>query len=148
MANALIQIQDQQPLGTPGSAAISGWQMRRLNALVVDTGGNCSLSGNKFTLQPGTYRFRISAPAVFVNQHLIRLADDFGAVLVFGTNEYANQGNIVQTRSFLECRLSLAVATALHVDHYCNTGNGSSSALGVPASIGSEIYTTVWIEKE
>lgn len=144
----LVILQDQRTSGTHGGSAVAGWQVREVNALLVDTGGNCSLSENQFTLQPGTYRVRASSPAYDVYQHQIGLwnlaTSGFQSV---GTAEYAPPTGGV-SRSQIEDRFTIVAATAFEIRHYADVTQTSAGALGVATGIGTEIYTTVYLEKE
>ena len=59
-----IKLSDVKSAGTAGGTFTSGsWQTRTLNTEDSDTGGNCSLSSNQFTLDAGTYEINARASA-------------------------------------------------------------------------------------
>ena len=147
----LIELQEQQTSGTDGGTFTSGsWVTRTLNTEVVDTGSNCTLSGNQFTLAAGTYRIHWSAPAFKCDQHHTRLQNvTDSATVLNGTSEYANATNSIGNRSFGEGRFTIGTAKALEIQHQCATTQ-ATNGLGVKSSLAStgEVYTTVWIERE
>lgn len=145
-----VCIQDQKAANTDGGAFTSGaWQTRDLNTEVADTGSNSALASNQITLQPGTYRCRISAPAFAVNEHKARLRNvTDGTTLLVGTSEFAYTGSFTTNRSLIEGRFTLAAAKVLEVQHrggatQVTNGFGAKTNFGEP-----EIYTSVELWKE
>jgi hypothetical protein len=145
-----ICLQDQETQNTGGGAFTSGsWVTRVLNTKVVDTGSNCTLASNQFTLSAGTYRIRASAPAALVNNHQIRLQNiTAGTTLIVGTSEYANVAGVGQSRSFVMGRFTIAASQALAIQHQCNTSNALTTGLGAQANFTTEVYCVVELEKE
>lgn len=145
-----ICLQDQETQNTGGGAFTSGsWVTRVLNTKVVDTGSNCTLASNQFTLSAGTYRIRASAPAALVNNHQIRLQNiTAGTTLIVGTSEYANVAGVGQSRSFVMGRFTVAASQALAIQHQCNTSNALTTGLGAQANFTTEVYCVVELEKE
>jgi hypothetical protein len=143
-------VQDQKADGTDGGTfTAAAWRTRVLNAEVVDTGSHCTLASNQITLAAGTYRARISCPALAVQQHQARLQNiTDGTTTLNGTSEYADDTGLVQTRSFVEGRFTIAATKVFEVQHYgtlTNTVNGFGNATST--GIG-EVYTTVELWKE
>jgi hypothetical protein len=89
-----IILRDEKPNGTEGGdASVSDWAPRIINTETLDTGDNCVLLDNRFTLEPGTYD--ISAMASFYNTYstnlrLRNITDDVTTII--GINTYAGDG--------------------------------------------------------
>jgi hypothetical protein len=148
--NQLILLQDQKTQNTAGGTFTSGaWQTRTLNTEVVDTGGNCSLSSNQFTLSAGTYRIRAWAPGAQCDRHQIRLQNvTAGTTLITGKSSFtAATGNNDQNDAYLSGRFTVAASQALEIQHRGNT-TANTVGFGVAANFTTEIYTHVEIEKE
>lgn len=133
---------DEKTAGTDGGTFTSGsWQVRTLNIKVNDAATICSLSSNQFTIGPGTFRIRASAPGYVVDQHQIRLNNTTDTLLYYGTTEFSTSaaGTATdQTRSQLSVEVVLANPKVFQLEHRCVTtkatqgfGVGASSALGV-----------------
>lgn len=132
---------DEKAQNTAGGTFTSGaWQTRTLTTEVVDTDDDAVLAANQITLQPGTYRVAISAPAYIVALHQTRLQNITDNVtLLWGTSEAAAQTN--QTgRSFIIGRFTILAAKVLEVQHRCSS-TGTTNGFGLPANFGTEIYT-------
>lgn len=151
---------DRRTSGTDGGTFTSGaWQTRELNAYRVPSGINSgvsmvstyvSVASNQFTLQPGVYRLRASAPAYQVNGHQARLQNiTDGTTVEWGTTEYspsAVDGSM--SRSFIDVVFFVAAAKVFEIQHRCATtkattgfGRAANFAAGVPL----ETYTEVEI---
>ncbi len=77
-----------------------------------------------FTLQPGTYLIRASAPAFRVNNHQIRLASVAGTVYTEvgrGSWEWTDavSTSATESRSTLSVYLTVAAATDYVLQHIC-----------------------------
>ena len=60
-----IYLYDKKAATVAGGGSVSGaWRTRDLTDEVEDTGNDCTLAANQFTLEAGTYRCLISAPAL------------------------------------------------------------------------------------
>lgn len=146
---AIIILQDQKPAGTPGGTFSTGGPgTRDLNTKVADTGNNCTLSGNQFTLLSGTYRIFASAPAHAVDSHQTRLKNITDAVTtVVGCSAYANT-NVSESTSIIQGRFTIASTKTFELQHNCST-NKTGDGLGVACNLGEiEVYTTVMLWKE
>lgn len=145
-----ILIQDQKATGTDGGTFTSGaWRTRTLNTEVADTGNNATLSANQITLQPGTYRCRISAPGFEIDEHKLRLRNITDSVTtIVGTTEDAEA--VAQTRAFIEGRFTIATAKAFEVQHFCTltgSGDGFGNTSGSIDEIAIYCSATFWKEK-
>lgn len=144
-----ILIRDEKTANTAGGTFTSGaWRTRDLNTEVADTGSLASVGSNQITLAAGTYRCRISAPALGVDNHRAKLYDVTNAVdLILGTVEWSHNAAYAQTRSFIEGRFTLSGSTVLEVRHY-SSGTRATSGFGIQMNVGVEVYTVAEFWKE
>lgn len=145
---AIAIIQDQKTQNTAGGTFTSGaWRTRDLNTIVNDLHGLVSLSSNQFTLQPGKYRIRASAPAYDVNRNQSRLYNITDSVVVqLGTVEYVLNTVGAQTRSIIDTEFVITAAKTYEIQHQCET-TGTTNGFGVAGNFGTEIYTSVEITR-
>lgn len=142
---------DQKTSGTAGgTSAVGAYQQRNLNTTLINTmTGSASLGTNQFTLQAGTYRIKVSAPAGGAGIHQCKLTNVTDSTLIVGTSEFSGQVSAAitaQTRSMVTAQVALAGTKTYQIDHY--TAAGIASGLGTPSSTGNaETYTTVEITK-
>lgn len=140
-----ILIEDRKSSGTDGGTFNNGaWRTRDLTTEVYDTGNHASLSSNQITLEAGTYRFRISAPAFAVNNHQAKLYNISNSTdIKIGTSSYSGSTNFVSSRSEVCGEFTISVSTLLEVRHRCGTSK-ATNGFGEKANFGeTEIYTTV-----
>jgi len=144
-----ILLQDRKTAGTAGGGFTNGaWQTRTLNTELYDDDGFVSLSGNVFTLQPGTWLIEASAPAYRVAQHQTRLFDVSNTVFVEnseGTSEIANSSDSTQTRSFMRVIQTITQPKDYRLEHRCVTTqatNGLGFALGQIVEVYAEVLLT------
>lgn len=142
-----INIVDQKAQNTAGGAFNNGaWRTRDLNTELADTGNLASVAANQITLEAGTYRVFITAPAAQVRRHQLRLYDTTGAaVLLTGNNAFAVPGS--QSIATLAGRFTISVQSVLEVQHQCQTtvaGNG----FGIECNFTTEVYTNVSMWRE
>ena len=133
-----------------GTFTASTVTTRDLNTEISDADGIVSIAGNEFTLQAGTYFIKASAPAFFVQRHVAWLHNETdGAVVQYGTAEYAEAVNGCTTRSFVSARTTISGAKDFRIKHRCESTK-SSNGLGVKNnySASNSIYTVVEIFKE
>ena len=124
---------------------------RDLNTEISDADGIVSIAGNEFTLQAGTYFIKASAPAFFVQRHVAWLHNETdGAVVQYGTAEYAEAINGHVGRSFISARVTISGAKDFRIKHRCEGPTKSTNGLGVKNnySASNSIYTVVEIFKE
>ena len=124
---------------------------RDLNTEISDADGIVSIAGNEFTLQAGTYFIKASAPAFFVQRHVAWLHNETdGAVVQYGTAEYAEAVNGANTRSFISARVTISGAKDFRIKHRCEGPTKSTNGLGVKTNYSgsNSIYTIVEIFKE
>ncbi|MBN9011386.1 MAG: hypothetical protein J0H63_15190, partial [Rhizobiales bacterium] len=140
-----IIIEDQKSSGTAGGTFTSGADRTRdLNTIVADPFGYCSVASNQFTLQPGTWYLKWSAPALKCANHQSHLYNVTGAaVQQRGSTEFTgNSSGNTTNRSMGSARFTIAVATTFEIRHRCTTTE-SSDGFGQSASYGTEVYTRV-----
>lgn len=149
-----IILEDQKTTNTNGGTFTSGaWRTRTLNTEVCDTGSNCSLSSNQFTLDAGTYEIEASASAYGVQYHACRLQNVTDSTTTLsGTSEFCDPRNTdtASNRSFLRGRFTIASAKAFEIQHQCNSTlatTGFGNAVGAVFTVGNEVYTTVFLRK-
>jgi len=145
-----LEVCDEKASGTDGGGFTSGsWQTRTLNTVVNNTINGSSLGSNQITLPVGSYYIDASAPAGFVNSHVIRLRDvTNGVTLLPGSTSYSPaSGAFNQTHSFLSGRFSLDSNVNLEIQHQCSSTR-AADGFGLAANFGQvEIYAHVIIWK-
>lgn len=143
-----ILIRDEKPQGITGGIFTAGaWQTRALNTIVDDVGNNASLSTNQVTLQPGTYRCRILAPAYNVTRHQARLYNITNAATeLLGSSSYTVNSVGISTLSYVMGRFTIDVATVFEVQHRCQIT--WPEGFGVAANFDTEIYTSIELVRE
>lgn len=142
-------LKDVKAAGTNGGTATSGsFATRTLNTVSGDS-SFVSLSSNQFTLQPGTYKIKASAPAHRVEEHVIKLRNitDSTDSIIGEAARSGSGGNYAVTTSSLSDTISITSAKTFEIQHrvastFATTGLGFAANLGV-----SEVYTQVEIEK-
>jgi hypothetical protein len=143
-----IVLHDQQTSGTNGGTFTSGAdRTRTLNTEVSDSGGNCSLASNQFTLTAGTYEILAFAPAGGVDQHRAFLYNATGATTLLSGSAawtYSGGGNVVIENSIITGKFTVAASQALEIRHRCTTTR-ATDGFGVASSLGTEIYTIVFL---
>ena len=143
-------IVDQKQSLTAGGDSQTSWTDRELNTK-NDPDSIVSLSGsNYFSLSPGTYRIKWSAPAYRVNRHQTRLVysttSSFTSTTeVYGSSEYNALSYSQQTRSFGETIVVLENTTYFKIQHKCQTAI-TVNGFGLASEFADEIYTQVFVE--
>jgi hypothetical protein len=145
-ALAYIRLEDQKAQNTAGGTFTSGaWQTRVLNTEVTDTGGNCTLASNQFTLTAGTYEIFATAPASFVDGHVARLFNVTDTALVIaGQNAYssANETDVTTTNAFVRGVFTIGASKALEIQHRCQVTR-ATNGFGSELNLTGEVYTVV-----
>jgi hypothetical protein len=143
---------DTKASGTNGGTATSGaWRTRTLNTLAYDSGSIASLGSNQLTLDAGTYVGWINAPAssgssVAPGLHQARLQNiTAGTTIWYGSTQSiltsSGVGTYETNSSVIYCIFTLAVASALEVQHQVTT-TVATTGFGAAASFGgTEQYT-------
>lgn len=139
-----ILLQDQKSSGTNGGTFTGGVNYTRdLNTIAADTTGSVSLASSQFTLPAGTYRIRAEAPTgLNVDAHQSWLYNVTDATTVMrGTSSVSVQASVIRGR------FSIGGTKVFEIRHRCNDGP-DITGFGHAAGLGTEIYTTVELEKE
>lgn len=143
-----ILVRDEKAANTAGGGFTAGaWRTRDLNTEVEDTGNYASIASNQITLEAGTYRCRISAPARLVDRHKARLQNiTDGTTILLGTSEFSNGD--ATTQSVIQGRFTLSEQKVLEVQHQCQT-TVATNGFGVESNFGvTEVYTVVELWRE
>lgn len=145
--NDYILIQDEKAQGTEGGTfAVAGWRTRDINTEKHDTGNNCTIAANQFTLQPGTYRIHARVPqysAGLAHARLQNITD--GTTVLYSGNVYSNDAAVDGYNCVILGMFIIAAAKAFEIQHYCGVGkatNGFGRACNLVAG-KVEIYTQV-----
>jgi len=143
-----IKLSDVKTPGSQGGTFTAGaWQTRTLNTEDSDTGGNCALAANQFTLDAGTYNILATAPVLAVEGHQARIANITDSTYIKGTCVYANAGNSVGNISVAQGQFTIASAKVFELQHWCNS-TGTTSGFGTSVSTGTnEIFSVVELWK-
>jgi len=143
-----ICVRDKKAQNTAGGTFTQdAWQKRDINEELADTGGDCAIANDQITLGAGTYRCRISCPAVNVTLHQARLYDTTGsATLVTGTST-ENQSSHDTGHSFIIGRFELTEESVLEIQHYC-TSTQVTYGFGNACNLTDEVYTVAEFWKE
>lgn len=148
-AQKVAYLKDIKASGVAAGAAIAATQnVRVLNNKVDPDGIIPSFGSNQFSLNAGTYKIQVSAPAYGVNTHQIRLRNitDANDALV-GNSSFAANAYGGMSHSMLMGVIQLNATKTFEIWHYTQTGvsvNGLGTAVGSGAN---EVYTQVEIIK-
>jgi hypothetical protein len=143
-----IQLRDEKSSGTNGGTFTSGsWQTRTLNTETQDTGNDCSLSSNQFTLGAGTYEVEAWAGGNKVSAHQLRIQNiTDGTTVIVGQTILASDANGVFNTASLRGRFTIASSKAFELQHRCGTTR-STNGFGSASSWGTEVYAEVVLRK-
>lgn len=149
MYSDYIYLYDKKGAGINAGGSTSGaWRTRDITDEVFDTGNICTLASNQFTLDAGTYRVMISAPAKMSTHHSTRLYNITDTAMELrGTSEYLVNAAARQSRSFITGRFTIATQKTFEVQYrvaYTRPDEG----LGLAIAWGDNIYTVVELWKE
>ena len=113
-----VLLRDEKAPGTGGGTSNAGWQARDINTEVADTGNLCSFDGNFIVLEPGTYRYEISAPAFEAGRHKVFLYNNTLGDWVVGSNGTLESSSYDQTRSVDKGVFTILEQSSFEIDHY------------------------------
>jgi hypothetical protein len=145
-------VEDQKPLGTAGGTSVTGFQVRTLNAAVLNTIAGASLAANQITLPAGSYYVEYSAPAVNINNHKAAFYNVTDAAFVSsGTSSYnfGSGSGYAQTDSTGVASFTIAAAKVFELRHAISTAV-ATDALGKQYNTGVgtvEVYSRVKVWK-
>jgi len=115
---------DSKGVNTPGGTFTSGaWRTRELNTVKSNSISGASLASNQITLPAGTYRVKAQAPASYVDQHQIRLANITDTTdLAAGTPQNApTSSDVFNSWSFMVDEFTIAGTKVIELQHHCVT---------------------------
>lgn len=141
-------LQETQTSGTDGGGSSAAtWNSRTINNEVIDSGGNVTVSSGQFTLTPGTYRIQVSAPAVGVSRHRLRLRNITDSTTdAVGASAYSG-GVTAATPASLSTQITISASKTFEIQHYTESAR-AGNGLGEAAGDGeTEVYTVVELWK-
>jgi hypothetical protein len=143
--NDYILVREEQPSGTYSGTFSSGsWKTRVINKIVSDVGNHCSLASNQISLEAGTYRYNIIAPATNCNTHQVILWNVSDSAIVpdaIGIPSFLASSN-TGGHAHLMGTFTITATKALEVRHRCSS-TWATDGFGVRANFGEvEVYTS------
>jgi collagen type VII alpha len=151
--SVLVVIRDEKANTTNGGSAVATtWTPRTLNTISVDPSA-CSLAGNKFTPDQGTWRARITSPFFATKRTRIRLFNDTQSALVdVSSSDYSGGDTAADTvtpaKPVIETEFDADGIDEYVVEYWCESAGPANISLGVASSSGEvEVYTIVVLEK-
>jgi len=140
---------DEKTSGTAGGTFTAGaWRTRDLNASQFNSITGATLGSNQITLLAGTYTVAISAPCFDVGHQQARFYNiTDGAAAVLGISNYTRNGATATSSYGLAAGTFTITGTKVfEVQHRCDV-TGTSNGFGVEVSWGTEVYTSITINK-
>lgn len=138
-----VKLSHQEAKNTGAGGSLLGANVRVFNVEDTDTGGLCGLAANIFTLAAGTYRCRIELPFdTDQNNQAFLIKNSDNSLILAGTSKRLGGAVTFSGTSVITGIFTLAVATALRVDHYFAAAE-VADGLGRAANIGpgTEVYS-------
>lgn len=138
-----------------GACTVNTWNQRILNEEVGDVANNVAVAGNQFTLQPGTYECRATAPAFKAGVNKIRIRSSTSSIIQESSPVIApvSGGSSI---AVVDLNISIGAATAFLVEHFCTQSpsddvdvggswglKDNNAALGVPSPGTGGTYSEV-----
>ena len=145
-----ILLQHQETSGTDGGTATSGsWETGTLNTEVADTGNNCTLSSNAFTLSAGTYRIYATSPFLATNSSKMKLRNTSDSTdVLIGTNDHADSGGSDNGVSIVAGQFTISSSKTFEMQRRVQTTK-AANGYGVTAGFSvTEVYLQVELWKE
>lgn len=136
-------IYDQKPLGTAGGASVATtWTTREINTIhddPYDLVVNGDLTGNTFTVDPGTYQIDVLSSYHSSYKTRTRLYDVTNAAVVgYSISTYVFNQTLVNL--YQSERITPHKRTTYRIEYY--TEQAKPDGLGIATSLGNyEIYT-------
>ena len=149
-----ILVRDEKAANTAGGTfTAAAWRDRVLNVERVDTHSIATLASNQVTIPAGTYRYRYRAPAMVTVHHKGRLYNHTAGAEIAGSISEAHRdgagGDSGLTVSEGSGRFTIAVASAIGVQHWCTTTR-ATDGFGPATNIDSkvEVFASLELWKE
>jgi hypothetical protein len=147
---AFIVLQYLVSSGTAGGASSAlAWTTRPINTESVDTGNNCTLNTNQFTLLAGTYRVEFWGVMFNCNEsvHRLRNVSDASTTLV-GMGLYADNSDPTGVSPTIQGRFTIASTKTFEIQYWAGAAK-ATDGLGKAMSSGeSECYASLVLIKE
>ena len=147
-------LEHRESAGTSAGVFTNGaWRTRPLNTEASDPGGIVSISSNQFTLAAGTYTVTANPIAYRVDRHISRIYNiTDSSVVKQGASIYSrHDDNYGHGMSWVSARFTISGTKVFEIQHECQTTR-AEYGMGIETSSAlandSELYMTVWIEKE
>lgn len=147
-----VYIKDVKAAATSGGTFTSGaWRTRDLNTLENPFSVSwVSLNTNQFTLDPGTYEFEATAPAIAVDGHKAKLRNiTAGSDTIIGQPAASlnSAGDHTNSISIVKGIFTIGSTTVFELQHQCSTTR-ATNGFGFPAGFSvSEVYSQVKISR-
>lgn len=142
-----IKLSDAKTSGTDGGTFTSGaWQTRTLTTENSDTGSNCTLSSNQFTLDAGTYEIHATVPGYRVDGHKSRLYNISDTAIEIVGSAMRSSGTGGTTTSIISGKFTIASSKTFEIQHRCETTQ-ATDGFGYAVGFTSEVYTIVVLRK-
>lgn len=145
----IAYLRDERASGINGGTCSAGtWIQRALTTLGGDSTFT-TLSGNRFTLQPGKYFVEVVAPAYGVSLHQAKLkVIETNTDVMIGTNSFSHPTSPSVTTSMISGEIIVSAASTFEIQHRCSQDR-VNIGFGVASSFGTtEVYTQVKIIKK
>lgn len=157
-----IHLQDRKAAGTDGQlAGDTNWNQLELTTELIDTGSNCTLSSNTFTLDAGTYRIKARANGIaaacrtrLYNNTDAQIQPDINANDMYGTNSCVGGSNGTASAaafvgySVISGEFTLDSTDSLQIDiKFAATSNSAGTGLATDDGTSPEIYSEVELWK-
>jgi hypothetical protein len=140
----IATLSDIKASGIGGASLATTFNTRTLNTIVDPTSIVTSLVSNEFTLPAGAYYIEASAPALALEDHMVRIRNiTDGITSLYGTSEYTKSSAFVGNRSFVSGEIIITSSKTFSLQHF--TAGAFSSGLG--EATGSGEPTTFAIVK-
>ena len=148
--------------GTDGQlAGDTNWNQLELTTELIDTGSNCTLSSNTFTLDAGTYRIKARANGIaaacrtrLYNNTDAQIQPDINANDMYGTNSCVGGSNGTASAaafvgySVISGEFTLDSTDSLQIDiKFAATSNSAGTGLATDDGTSPEIYSEVELWK-
>jgi hypothetical protein len=143
-----VKVSNTQTSGNPGgTATATAWTTMPLNTKDVDTSSIATLTNNQVSLPSGTYRVSAYCP-FYSNLSTIqmRLYNVTGSAILVQGGSVSGQNSSSMYPDYLSGIFTISSTSAVALQYYVGVTR-STSDLGSPQSIGTEVYAIVEFTK-
>ena len=147
-ASSTAIFNETQASGTNGGTATSGsWFKRTLNTTVQNGITGCSIASSVITLPAGTYSVLALAPNYKTDKSQFRLQNTTDATtIIYGTSNIAAAGANTGMTGTVQAYFTLAASKDIELQNRVES-TFATYGLGLAASFGGEVYSTIQITK-